>query len=206
MPARNIEKIYASEVYYHLYNRGVEKRDIFMDDEDYRVFLNLLKRYLGVEKFIDKFGREYPNYHERIDLISYSLMPNHYHLLLWVNDDMAMTDLLRSLATAYSMYFNKKYKRVGKLFQDRFKASMIRSEEYLWHITRYIHLNSEDIGKKFNEYKYSSYKYYEGKAQAEWVKPGVIIDMFKEANQDYKKFHEDYIDYRNSLKFIDLTE
>ena len=206
MPGRNLEKIYASEVYYHVYNRGVEKRDIFMEDEDYRVFLNLLKRYLGSEKITNKFGREYPNYYERVDLISYCLMPNHYHLLIWVNDSKAMTELIKSVATAYSMYFNKKYKRVGKLFQDRFKASMIRSEEYLWHITRYIHLNPEDIGKTFDNYDYSSYKYFIGESNSEWLKPDVIKDMFAEANQDYREFLIDYQDFKRSLQKIEIFD
>src|ERR1043166_5683188 len=125
MASRNLEKIYLEESVYHIYNRGINKRRIFLEDVDYAVFLNLLKRYLDKEPTKDRKGREYEWLHNRIELLAFCLMPNHFHLLLYQKDPEAMTRLLRGVCTSYTGYFNKKYKRMGPLFQDRFKASLI---------------------------------------------------------------------------------
>lgn len=111
MPSRHIEKIYGEDCYYHIFNRGVNRRDIFKDKNDYAVFLNLIKRYLSPEPIKDKQGREYPSYNNQIKLLAYCLMPNHYHLLVLQSDKEAMTKLMKSVCTAYTMYFNKKYQK-----------------------------------------------------------------------------------------------
>lgn len=187
MVSRNREKNYVPEAYYHIYNRGVEKRKIFIDDEDYRVFLNLFKRYLDREPVRDPSGREYDHLFERGELLAFCLMPNHFHLLLYVHDDEAMTRLMRGVATSYTTYFNKKYKRVGPLFQDRYKASHILNDAYLVHITRYIHLNPKD----WQDWPYSSLPYYLGKKSAAWIIPERILGMFEDGN--YREFVADYV-------------
>lgn len=196
MPSRHLQKIYAVDAYYHVFNRGVGKRIIFKEDEDYSVFLNLLKRYLGLEPVKDKMGREYPWYHKQIELLAFCLMPNHFHLLVFQKDAMAMSKLMRSLCTAYTMYFNKKYKRVGHLFQDRFKASMISNDAYLQHITRYIHLNPQD----YKNWQFSSLPYYFGYKQATWLNPQLILGLFE--GESYSSFLEDYESHRQMLKEI----
>ncbi|HLC91766.1 MAG TPA: transposase [Candidatus Saccharimonadales bacterium] len=197
MPSKHIEKIYVSGGYYHLFNRGVNKRVIFKDDEDYAVFLNLFKRHLSNKPVADKKGREYPWYHGGIKLLAFCLMPNHYHLLVYLYDEKAMTKLLQSVCTAYTMYFNKKYKRVGHLFQDRFKASMIQADPYLQHISRYIHLNPED----YRRWQFSSLPYYLGDIQATWIDPKPILDLFK-SKKEYENFLRDYSAHRAMLKDI----
>lgn len=108
---------------------------------------------------------------------------------------------MRSVATGYSVYFNKRYKRDGALFQGRYKAKSIDSEAYWQHISRYIHLNPLDIGKEYKSYEYSSYRFHVGVAEAVWIKPQIITANFKDM-KEYQKFHDDYIPYRNQLKEI----
>ena len=197
MPSKHIEKTYAQNAYYHAFNRGVNKRTIFIDQDDYAVFLNLLKRYLGKAKLKDKQGREYPNYHEDIQLLAFCLMPNHYHLFLFQRDNTdSITKLMRGVCTAYTGYFNKKHGRVGHLFQGHFKASMISNDAYLQHITRYIHLNPE----QYKQWEFSSLPYYLGTKKADWVNPKPILELF--GRESYEKFLEDYKDHREILKEI----
>ena len=81
MPSRNVYKIYLENSYYHVYNRGVNKRVIFQDNQDYVTFLNLLKRYLLNNQPKDRFGRTYLNLSGRLELLAYCLMPNHFHMI-----------------------------------------------------------------------------------------------------------------------------
>jgi putative transposase len=195
MPAKNVVKKYVENSYYHLYNRGVEKRVIFEDEQDYIVFLSYLKylltpsipspldhpRHLTGSDLIRY--RPQHNLHDRISLIAYCLMPNHFHLLIHQKTSTGITDLMRSLATSYSMYFNCRYHRVGALFQGKYKASLVDTEEYLLHLSRYIHLNpaTDRVGPcQLNprEYPYSSYKYFIGWASADWIHPRHVLDYF----------------------------
>lgn len=197
MPSRNTIKLYVPESNYHVYNRGVNKRSIFKTDEDYIVFLGLLKRYLDPnlqEK--DKFGRVYPNYADQLKLKAFCLMPNHFHLLLYQHNENSLEKFMRSLCTSYTMYFNRKYKRVGPLFQNRYKASIIQSQTYLEHISRYIHLNPD----KYDEWKYSSLPYYRGHLSAAWVDQQSILDIFE--GSSYMDFLADYTEHREMLKEI----
>jgi len=195
MPSRNILKDYSEDTFYHVYNRGVNKRQIFIDNQDYSVFLNLLKRYLSKEDEIDKKGRVYVSLYEELDLISFCLMPNHFHLFLFQNSKDAITKLLRSVCGSYTIYFNKKYERIGPLFQSRYKASTITNDAYFMHISRYIHINPKD----YTSWEWSSLPYYLGSKQASWVKPGVVMDMFKDG-EDYLEFLGQYIDYAKEMK------
>lgn len=201
MPGRNIEKVYVEDSFYHIYNRGLNKMDTFRDDDDYRVFLNLLKRVLGEEVQKNKLYREYPNFHNDLELLTYCLMPNHYHLLIRTkNKPRFMSELMRSVLTSYVLYFNKKHERTGSLFDKRYRAVRITSDDYLWHISRYIHLNPLDIGEDYTKYNYSSIQYYLKRKESSWVKPDEILDMFKEAKQDYKEFLEDYVEKKAELR------
>ncbi len=197
MPSKNIVKQYAADSYYHVYNRGVNRRKIFIDERDFIVFLSLLKRYLGEETKHDRSGRPYPNYNKQIDLLAYCLMPNHFHLLVFQNDSSeAMTSLMRGLCTSYTMYFNRKYNRVGHLFQDRFKASLISDDTYLQHISRYIHLNP----KEYRSYRWSSLRAYLGEVEFDWLKPGCIIADFKQ--DEYLRFLADYEGHKAMLDVL----
>src|SRR3990172_5909254 len=140
MPGINIYKDYVPESYYHVYNRGIDRQVIFRDSSDFPVFLNLLKRYLDKDSSKNSVGVTYPTYRGEIELLAFCLMPSHFHMLIYQHNSDAMKLLLKSVGVSYSMYFNKKYNRLGPLFQHRYLASRISSDAYLLHITRYIHL------------------------------------------------------------------
>ncbi len=194
MPSRNTQKDYLEDAYYHVYNRGVNKREIFIDEEDYSVFLNLFKRYLSDAPVKDLKGREYPWLKDQVEMLAYCLMPNHFHLLLYQSDMYAMKHLMHGVLTAYTGYFNKKYKRVGPLFQARYKASHIVTDSYLLHITRYIHLNPDD----YQKWEFSSLQYYLGKKNADWVSPQKMLDMF-DNKREYSTFIKDHRDYKDTI-------
>lgn len=194
MASKNTRKIYLEKTHYHVYNRGVNKRRIFLDSEDYSVFLNLLKRYLSRRPQKDVKGREYPWLYNGIELQAFCLMPNHFHLLVYQLEETALMTLIKNVCGSYTSYFNKKYNRVGPLFQDRFKASMITADSYLHHISRYIHLNP----KNYRTWKYSSLPFYMGMKTAEWIQPHRILELFNDRG-DYMQFVEDYEDQKDVM-------
>lgn len=196
MPTRHRVKEYAADSYYHIYNRGVNKRSIFKEKQDYVVFLSLLKRYLDSEPAKDSEGREYEWLSKRLELLAFCLMPNHFHMLIYQHDPEAMTRLMRGVVTSYSTYFNKRYRRVGPLFQERFKASLIGRDEYLLHISRYIHLNPQ----KYQSWEFSSLAYYLGKKKADWVRPKRIMALFEDG--EYTKFMKDHEDHKHMMEEI----
>lgn len=194
MPRKHSLKVYVENGHYHIYNRGVEKRDIFMDDQDYRVFLHLLKYYLSpTDKETEHPLKNLPNYSfirprplanlaDKVDLIAHCLMPNHFHLLIKQTTKDGMRKLMLKHNTTYSMYFNKRYKRVGHLFQGTYKAVLVDNDSYLLHLSRYIHLNPAELtGVTPVSYPYSSYQHYLGLKKTEWVKPEFILRFFNKS-------------------------
>ena len=203
MPSRNVIKVYVPNTYYHVYNRGVDKRRIFRNQADYGAFLNLFKRYLSGEPQASFDGHYYEDLSSEIELLAYCLMPTHIHLLVYQYKARAVSRLLQRIMTSYTMYFNKKDAgRVGGLYQGRYKASMITTDSYLWHISRYIHLNPLDIGEEPETYQYSSYQNYVGGQRSKWLKPQRILDLHTEHKQSYPAFVNDYKDYKKSLDEI----
>ncbi len=217
MPSKNILKTYIENGFYHIYNRGVEKRNIFLDEQDYKVFLSYLKIYLSPKEesvdgvnnnenldYVDKnikISRLYTlnNFFNKIDLICYVLMPNHFHLELRQANKKDIEVFMRSLITKFSMYFNKKYKRVGPLFQGRYKAVLILGDEYLLHLSRYIHLNPLELlsnGQLLQSYPWSSYLAYINNINVKWLKKDLIMANFIKNTLNlfctYKSFVENY--------------
>lgn len=195
MPARNIVKQFGAHQYYHVYSRGLDKQSIFLDEYDYLYFLNLFKRYLSLNPVSSKRHGTYPHFANRAQLLCFCLMPNHVHLLVYQEDERAMTELMRALMTSYSMYFNHKYKRTGPVFQSNYKASRITTDSYLQHVSRYIHLNP----KKWRAYDYSSLPYYRGERSAEWLNAANILDIFSNDQAEYLRFVADYEDQKQIL-------
>ena len=194
MPARNVVKIYDEDAYYHAYNRGVSKQDIFCDDNDYEVFLGILKRYLDSSEAARKLNRvQYRSFADDVSLLAYCLMPNHFHLLLHQNSSTGMQELLKSVCVSYSMYFNKKYRHVGALFQQRYRAVLISDDSQFAHISRYIHMNPTD----YYGWEWSSLGYYLGKKQAPWVKIDKLPDV-----GNYRKFLDEYRERRDELQLL----
>lgn len=225
MPAKNRIKLYLDGGYYHLYNRGVEKRLIFQDKQDYAVFLLYLKVYLLpknekvlLEKFSDhntSFKEKNDilkllrlnNFHGEITLLAYCLMPNHFHFFLKQKSPQSIDKFMQSLGTRYTMYFNKKYKRVGSLYQDTYKAVSIETDTQFIYLSKYIHKqalihqNSKGIYPKGRTLQASeqpsSYPEYLGKRKTEWVHPEEVLSFFSKTNPKltYKAFVEESDDF-----------
>lgn len=212
MASKNTVKIDVENGYYHIYNRGVEKRTIFVYEKDYKTFLSYLKEYLSSLPDIKKLKRQFSvkdtvfkgiprqpkNYHNEIELLSFCLMPNHLHLLIKQVKKGAMKAFMQSLLIRYGMYFNKKYDRVGPLFQGRYKAVLITDEAYLLHLSRYIHLNPSEYSDNLIK-AYSSYANYLGLRKSAWVNPETILKFFNRSTipelkktSGYKDFVEKY--------------
>jgi putative transposase len=136
--------------YYHVYNRGNNKSLIFLDDFDNKRFIKLLFLCNSSKPVVFKTVQGMPlDKIERgetlVDIGAYCLMPNHFHLLIKEKQENGISIFMEKLSTGYSMYFNKKYDRTGKLFEGRFRAEHLDSDEYLKYIFMYIHLNPVKI-------------------------------------------------------------
>jgi putative transposase len=199
MPSRNILKQDAPQSFYHVYARGLNRQRIFRDQSDFVKFLRLFERYLSLEEVKNNVGISFPNYHGRLELNSFCLMPNHFHMLVYQRQPGTMTQFMRSLLTSYSMYYNKKYKRTGPLFESRYKASMITDDAYLEHITRYIHMNP----RNWREYEYSSLPYYLHHITDEWIRPERILSKFG-TPAEYLTFMQDYEQHKEMMDILKL--
>ena len=187
-------KIYTEKSYYHVYNRGINKQIIFHDDDDYRQFLGILKRQLAAKKVFDKGNRHfYSNFQDEIEILAFALMPNHFHLLIYQEPPDGMTRFMKSLLTGYSKYYNKKYDRVGPLFQGRYKAEKICGDETVAIVSRYIHRNPKDWLRS----PHTSIDFYSGNRRAEWLKPQRVLRQFSS--------FENYILFLQSFNATDFA-
>lgn len=207
MPCKNSLKTYLENGYYHIYNRGVEKRLIFEDDQDYAVFLSYLKTYLlpkdekQLKEILTSENSTYKqkaeatkliklnNFCDQIKLIAYCLMPNHFHFLLKQRQENAIDEFMNSLGTRYTMFFNKKHKRVGTLYQGVYKAVLVDSEIQFLYLSSYIHRNPHPKELKSRP---SSLPDYLGERKTLWVHPEEILPFFSKTipSLSYKSFVE----------------
>lgn len=197
MPVRNVVKIYVSNSFYHVYNRGWNLTKIFLDDEDYAYFEYILERHLSPDPLKDSKGREFTQFYPDIELVAYCLMGNHLHMLIYQREEHAMVKLMKSILVAYTIYFNKKYKRRGALFESTYKAVLIREDTQLMHITRYIHLNHNE----YAVWPYSSYRDYLSTSPRLFIQPTSILELFTSKKQ-YREFVADYEDLQRERDFI----
>lgn len=214
MPAKNSQKNYVKNGYYHLYNRGVDRRTLFEDSQDYGVFLSYLKEYLlpkdetvlrqhladplitlqEKDKILKALRLN--NFSGNISLLCYCLMPNHFHLLLKQNTEDAIDSFMNSLGTRYTMYFNRRYRRVGPLYQSVYKGVLIETDEQLLHLSRYIHRNPlslQGVALQTLSQQVSSYAEYLNLRRTEWVNKEEIISNFSlnKIAFSYKSFVEE---------------
>lgn len=197
MPHRNVIRELVSDTSYHCYNRGVEKRDIFMDEQDYRAFLRRLElmlinpELLESEKPSDRIRIK--SFYGEVELYAYILMPNHYHLLLYQIEDNSLPEFMRTLSTSYTMYFNQKYRRAGSLFQGRYKARRVDNAAYAVHVSRYIHLNGLAMPGGYEGYEYSSMPYLrEPYIAPSWLNVNRVLEDFGGSYEAYDKFVKEY--------------
>ncbi len=174
--------------FYHVYNRGNEKKDIFFERENYLFFLRRLKQ--GVEKW-------------GALVVGYCLMPNHFHLMLQESAEANITNLMLSLQTSYAKAINKRYNRVGHLFQGPFKNILIDKTEYLVHLSRYIHQNPALAGlvRLPEEWEFSSYRDYLGIRNGSLPQSQVVLSEF-DGVDDYQEFVMEYKEASNIEKYI----
>ena len=200
---------FVTDNYYHVFNRGVEKRIIFTSNRDYQRFLQTLYYYqfsgpkpsFSTHKRFRK--KDFSNNPKIVEIICYCLMPNHFHLLIKQVNEKGVEEYMRKVLNSYTKYFNTKHKRVGPLFQGQFKSVSIDTDEQLLHLSRYIHLNPYVAGltKDLTSFVNSSYLDFIGLRENSLCSPQFILDFFK-SKQDYQSFVNDHSSYALELERI----
>lgn len=212
---------------YHVLNRGVDKRKIFMDEQDYFRFIHDLFEFNDtkpINNISHSFKHQYyasaKHYVEQreflVEILAFCLMPNHYHLLIKPRFDDGVTKFIKRLNMGYARYFNEKYERKGALFEGRFKRIAVNNDAHFIHLPYYIHLNPLDLimkewrGGEISDYKkainflenyrWSSFQDYIGKRNFPLViQKEFLTNCFGDADQ----FKNNMIDW---LKDLDLSE
>ncbi len=207
MPAKNTIKTYVENAYYHIYNRGVDKREIFLDKQDCTVLLHYLKLYLSPPEALSHEEFLFPrmlykiknlNLSKEIDLLSFALMPNHFHMQVKQYPKEGIEKLTRRVLTSYAQYFNKKYKRIGTLFESAYKGVLLENEEQFLYLSSYIHRNPMRLkNPKFDFIEFSSYPYYLGAKNATWIKTNEILSYFRSSRNITKS---DILSYQNFVE------
>lgn len=206
---RNIR--FTNNEYYHVFNRGIEKRHIFSDQNDMKRFLQSMTEFNAREPIGSIFENSFRKNKENqlgilapklrlVNFLCYCLNPNHFHFLLEQATDKGVEKFLQKLGGGYTNYFNKKYERSGSLFQGTFKAIHVNSNEYLLHLSAYINLNDKvhKISQPENPISKSSWNEYLNSNDGNtFCKKDIILNQFK-TPLEYKEFAE------NSL--IDIVE
>lgn len=184
---------FEEEEVYHIYNRGVEKRNIFMDDNDRFRFIHDLFEFNDDQPAINLYYKKpFLQSHETkshklerrerdvvVEILAFVLMPNHFHLLLRQRKEKGIAKFMHKLGLGYTTYFNQKYQRTGALFQGTYKAILVEREAHFIHLPYYLHMNpfalkfpnwregevdDRDVAMQFLEnYRWSSYPDYIGK-------------------------------------------
>ena len=174
MPQRNTE-LCAGE-YYHLYNRGNNRERIFYERENYGFFLRRLRKHLV----------------PILDVVVYCLMPTHYHLLILLKE-ADLSHRMQLFSISYTKAMNKRYDRVGSLFQGAFQAKHVDGNNYLVHLSRYIHLNPVMAGlvERPEDWEFSSYREYIGLRDGTLPQPEIVLSQFP-SREAYREFVEAY--------------
>ena len=218
MPGREV--ILATGEFYHVFNRGVASQPIIATKRNSFHFLEQMFCYQNVNtptkyslfKTLDKDAQEQirtrlnQEANFLVDLVSYCLMPNHFHLLLKQNQDNGISRYLSLLTNSYTRYFNTKTERKGVLFQGKFKAVRITSNEQLLHVNRYIHLNPYSgyvvkTLKELEQYPFSSLAKYLQPTSIKHCQSKIVMDQFK-SRKSYRQFVFDQADYQKQLQWF----
>ncbi len=209
MPSRYVLRDFKQNEYYHVLNYGVDKRNIFGDEEDFRTFLYYLKVYLLPKSTIEEKMPNLPkrmlskNRNSEVEIIAYTLMPNHFHLLLREKELGGISLFMKQLSNAYTKYFNERHTRSGSLFEGPFKAANVKSED-ITQVVRYIHLNSflAGIVDDPEKYRWSDFPTYTNSKEVNISNTKVVISRFN-TPADYKHFVHNYMDYAEKVKTLD---
>ena len=164
-------RIYSYSKIYHIILKGIDSQDIFYSDQDRNFFL----KQLSITK------QEYNN-----QIYAYCLMANHVHLVFKAEDEI-LSKSIQKISISYAQYFNKKYKKTGSLFQDRFKSKRVEDKDYFLEVCRYVHRNPENAGiSKTKDYKWSSYKEYIGKEKI--IDKNVLLHYFNNNIDEFQRY------------------
>ncbi len=194
---------------FHVFNRGMAKQDIFRDEADYYRFVYCLYKLNNQGGAIrtrkDRFNLELPEQDRIVEILKWSLLPNHYHLLLCEAREGGVTDFIKRLGNAYTKYFNTRYEKSGYLFQNKAKVVEVENESQFMYIPFYIDFNPLDLKfpswkkndrikekeatKFLTEYRWSSFRDYAGEVNFPQV---INIKMFNELfDTNEKKYLND---------------
>jgi REP element-mobilizing transposase RayT len=172
--------------YYHIYNRGNNRQPVFFERENYLFFLQRVRKYLlgeshaqTSEVFKTSDVSVSMTSEVWVTIIAYCLMPNHFHLLVCAQDDRLSRHMQRFLIS-YTKAINRRCRRVGSLFQGQFQAAHVDRNEYLLHLSRYIHLNpvKARLVKRPEDWEFSSYRDYIGLRRGTLPRPDVVLLQF----------------------------
>jgi putative transposase len=175
------------ETFYHIYNRGNNKENLFLEEKNYLYFMQLFEKHLK----------------GKIELLAYSLLPNHFHFFIKTNKieahqtEKIFNQSFSNLFNAYAKAINKSYNRDGSLFKERFRRKEITSDSYFTNLIFYIHSNAQkhNLVKDFKEHKFNSYHNFI-KNNYSFLNKGLILDWFGGIDK-FKMYHNEY----NSFKF-----
>ena len=187
--------------YYHIYNRGTDKRIIFKNKQDLERFLMSIKRFNTLDPIGHiRYGLDNPKRNQKlVDIICYSLNPNHYHLILSPLVENGIEKFMQKLGAGYTLYINEKYKRSGVLLQGKFKSILIKTDKYLMYLSAYVNLNnkihflSRSNSKKEKLFYKSSWDEFikENKENKENIcNKAIILDRYEGNISEYKEFAE----------------
>ncbi|OGD67215.1 hypothetical protein A2442_04230 [Candidatus Campbellbacteria bacterium RIFOXYC2_FULL_35_25] len=207
--------------FYHIYNRGAGKCDVFLDKYDAERFLQSVKLFNNIEPIGSIFDLKIKEQTKKglsdsprnlnkklVNIVCYCFNPNHYHFILEQLVDGGISEFMKRLGGGYTQAFNLKYKRSGVLFQGKFKSVHIESNEQLLHDSVYVNLNNK-VHKKFDGIKKhfldlnpnrSSWDEYHIKGKKGFCKKGTILDQFKDI-KDYKKFAEETLKEIREMRY-----
>ncbi len=212
MPRRTLE---VGNIY-HIYNRGIEKRNIFLDRTYYKHFISILNHYLNhncpyselqqrLKQTKTRQGKnavlawlEKKRIKPPIEILSLCLMPNHYHLTLEQKKERGIAFYMHKIGLSYTNYFNVRLERSGRLFEGNYKSILVETDEQLLHLTRYHHLNPKKLGlssvNQLIEYPWSSFStYVNGPNKIAFLKPDRVTNLVQDP-QEYKEFVSAEID------------
>ncbi len=208
---------------YHIFNKTIEAKKIFIDHNNCDHFLELVKYYRSAKARIsfsklkllkDELRREIikatlPKKYFQIELLSYCLMPTHFHFLIRQKNTDGVKIFVSNVLNAFTRYFNIKTERKGPIFLTQFKSVGIQRDEQLIHVSRYIHLNpySSQLVKSFGnleKYSWVSYKEYinTDKDKDKICDTKTVLGYFNGDRGKYQKFVEDNADYQKSLEYV----
>ncbi|MFA5384572.1 MAG: transposase [Eubacteriales bacterium] len=180
--------------YYHVIIRGNERKNIFYDEDDKRRFLEIVKEKMQGNRF---------------SVQVYCLMDNHVHMLI-KEEKEDVSNAIKRINVSYVYYFNAKYKRIGHLFQDRFRSEAVEEDRYLLALARYIHQNPVKAGivKSIEDYKWSSYQYYINQKLyfAGVLDTEAILGLFSEDKNKARILFIEFMNQEEKRSFIDITE